>query len=81
MRIVYQVTDEDVRVNVVEALEEIESDEVVTYLDESEREEIIECAVDYSCDAYERNACCGGYTPQYYTTVYDTLRDYECIEC
>ena len=79
MRIVYQVTDDDVRQNVIEALQEIEEDNPVRYPEESTRKEVIQACVDYICDAYECNICTG-YVPGYASIVYDTLHDYECID-
>lgn len=79
MRIVFQVTDVDVRENVRQALKQIEEDTEVTYPDDNEstKIEVIECATDYICDRYERSD--NGYLPNYYMIVYDTLKDYYCI--
>ena len=79
MKIVYQVTDEDIRANVIKALEDIEADNPVKYPDESTRNVVIETCVDYICDAYEYNTCVDGYIPGYCGIVYDTLHDYDCL--
>ena len=80
MKIVYQVTDEGVRANVMDALEEIEDDNKVIYPDESTRNEIISVCTEYILDAYERNEYYGSvYSPGYYSIVYCTLQDYDCL--
>ena len=81
MKIIYQVTDEDILTNIEDALQEIEDDNPVMYPDESTRKEVIEVCLEYICDAYDRNAYYNdGYIPGYYSIVYDTLMDYDCIE-
>lgn len=80
MRIVYQVTDEDIRANVIKALYEIEEDNPVEYPDPTIRQTLIDDCTEYIIDAYDRNTDERGYIPSYYNVVYDTLHDYDCID-
>lgn len=77
MRIVsmWTITDEDIIRGVREAVEELETDEQITFPDDSSRDELIEecvSAISYMLESYEGDP----YTPNYTVIVLDTANIY-----
>lgn len=72
MKIISQVTDESIRWNVLDAIEELEEDEVIQFPDDDARNDFINECVERIIDNYEtydHDPC--GYTPNYEDEVCD----------
>lgn len=84
-KVLYQVTEEDVREEVCRVLEEYEEDGLTKYPDETARESVIQEAVETvvngyeSYDNYYSMYTGGSYNPNYEDIVYDALRDCDCL--
>ena len=81
MRILFQLTDETVRIQIETATEDLEKEGQIKFPDDNAREEFIDDCTECIRDNIENMICCDLFTePDYYDIVLDTAEIYGYVQ-